>query len=199
MNLILYNISWMGFNVFLALIPIVFGWLTLKTRQRFLCMVFVLIWLFFLPNTLYIFTDLRHIVHTWRGIGFFGKIGLVAQYAIYEIIGFSSFILALYPIEKKFLISRWRERNLLRAFLLVMANFLIGFGMVLGLVLRMNSWDILVDTPKVMHASLQIFSSFELMLLVLFFSVLANFLYFFFRKMLILKESPYVKKLYAKG
>src|SRR5437660_11672963 len=104
MNQILYNISWMGFNVFLALIPIVFGWLTLKTRQRFLSAVFVLIWLFFLPNTLYLFTDLRHIVEDWSGVGSFGKIGLVVQYAIYEIIGVSSFILALYTIEKNFLI-----------------------------------------------------------------------------------------------
>jgi uncharacterized membrane protein len=67
-------------------------------------------------------------------------------------------------------------------FLLITVNFFIGFGIVLGRVQRLNSWDIFIDAPKVMYASFQIVSSLELLLLVVFFSAVANALYFLFRK-----------------
>src|SRR2546429_6176605 len=54
MMILLNNISWMGWNVFLALIPPIFGWLLLITRQKVLKVAFALTWFFFLPNTLYL-------------------------------------------------------------------------------------------------------------------------------------------------
>jgi uncharacterized membrane protein len=111
-----------------------------------------------------------------------GKPGLAVQYIIYELIGLSSFLLALYPLEKTLLLSRWRENKVLLPFLLITVNFFIGFGIVLGRVQRLNSWDIFIDAPKVMYASFQIVSSLELLLLVVFFSVVANAIYFLFRR-----------------
>ncbi len=111
----------------------------------------------------------------------FGKPGLVVQYILYELIGLSSFLLAVYPLEKTLLCSRWRENKWLLPLLLITANFFIGFGMVLGRVQRINSWDIFLDTPKVIQASVQIVSSFELLLLVVLFGCVANAVYFLFR------------------
>jgi uncharacterized membrane protein len=182
MSVLLDNTSMMGFNIFLALIPILFGWLILKTQQKFLRVAFALIWFSFLPNTLYILTDLRYIPEQLNAINYFGKIVLALQYIIYEMIGLSSFILALYPLEKTLLISQWREKKFLLTFCLIAFNFFIGFGMVLGRVQRINSWDIFIDIPKVINASLQILSSLELLLLGLLFGLFANFFYFLFRK-----------------
>jgi len=111
-----------------------------------------------------------------------GKPGLAVQYIKYELIGLSSFLLALYPLEKTLLLSRWRENKVLLPFLLITVNFFIGFGIVLGRVQRLNSWDIFIDASKVMYASFQIVSSLELLLLVVFFSAVANAIYFLFRK-----------------
>ena len=182
MNMLFDNMPMISLNSFLSLIPIFCGWLMLKTRPKFLRVTFALIWFSFLPNTLYILTDLRYLPEQWNAMSNVGKTGLAVQYIMYELIGLSSFLLALYPLEKTLLLSRWRENKVLLPFLLITVNFFIGFGIVLGRVQRLNSWDIFIDAPKVMHASFQIVSSLELLLLVVFFSVVANAIYFLFRK-----------------
>ena len=182
MRVLLENMPMIGLNSLLALIPILFGWLMLKTRQTLLQVAFALMWFSFLPNTLYILTDLRYLPEQWTAMNHFGKMALALQYLIYELLGLSSFLLALYPMEKTLALSHWREHKLLLPFLLITVNFFIGFGMVLGRVQRLNSWDIFIDAPKVMHASFHIVSSSELMLFVVLFGCFANALYFVFRK-----------------
>ena len=182
MNVLFDNMSMIGLNSFLSLIPIFCGWLMLKTRPKFLQVTFALIWFSFLPNTLYILTDLRYLPEQWTAMNHFGKMALALQYLIYELLGLSSFLLALYPLEKRLALSHWREHKVLLPFLLITVNFFIGFGMVLGRVQRINSWDIFIDAPKVVQASFDIFSSVDLLLLVVFFGCFANALYFVFRK-----------------
>ncbi len=182
MSVLLENMPMIGLNSFLALIPILFGWLMLKTRQTLLQVAFALMWFSFLPNTLYILTDLRYLPEQWTAMNHFGKMALALQYLIYELLGLSSFLLALYPMEKRLALSHWREHKVLLPFLLITVNFFIGFGMVLGRVQRINSWDIFIDAPKVIQASFDILSSVDLLLLVVFFGVFANALYFVFRK-----------------
>ncbi len=182
MSVLLDNMPMIGWNSFLTLIPILCGWLMFKTRQKLLQAAFALLWFSFLPNTLYILTDLRHLPEQWNAMSPFGKLGLAGQYILYELIGLSSFLLAVYPLEKTLLRSRWRENKMLLPFLLITVNFFIGFGMVLGRVQRLNSWDIFLDAPKVIHASFHIVSSLELLLLGVLFGVVANSVYFLFIK-----------------
>jgi uncharacterized membrane protein len=182
MNVLFDNMDMIGLNSFLSLIPICCGWLMLKTRPKFLQGAFALLWFSFLPNTLYILTDLRYLPEQWNALSTVGKLGLAVQYSMYELIGLSSFLLALYPLEKTLLLSRWRENKMVLPFVLITVNFFIGFGIVLGRVLRLNSWDIFLDAPKVMYASFHIVSSWQLLLFVVFFGVVANALYFVFRK-----------------
>jgi uncharacterized membrane protein len=181
MSVLRDNMSMIGWNSFLTLIPILCGWLMFKTRQKFLQGAFALLWFSFVPNTLYILTDLRYLPEQWNTLHTFGKLGLALQYILYELIGLSSFLLAVYPLEKTLLRSRWREHTWVLPLLLITANFCIGFGMVLGRVQRINSWDLFLNTPKVIQASVQIVSSVELLLLVVLFGCVANAVYFIFR------------------
>jgi uncharacterized membrane protein len=123
--------------------------LFLKTRQKVLKVVYALIWFFFLPNTLYLITDLLHIFWQWHRMHPVGQMVLALQYITLVLIGLMTFILALYAVEKSLLSS---------------------------------SWDMLVDIPKVVTASINIFSSPELILLGLFFALFANVYYFLCRK-----------------
>ena len=182
MMILLNNVSWMGWNVFLALIPPIFGWLVLITRQRVLKVACALIWFIFLPNTLYLITDLPHIIWQWHYMHHAGQIALALQYLALVLIGLVTFLLALYPVEKALLRASWLKNKSLVPLFIIATNFFIGLGIVLGRVQRINSWDIVVDIPKVIGASLSIFNSLELILLVLFFGVFANVYYFVFRK-----------------
>ena len=182
MMILLNNISWMGWNVILALIPPIFGWLLFITRQKVLKVIFALIWFLFLPNTLYLITDLPHIIWQWHQMHHAGQIVLALQYITLVLIGLITFLLALYPVEKALLRSSWLKKKSLVSLFIIMTNFLLGLGIVLGRVQRINSWDVIVDIPKVIGASLSIFNSLELILFVLFFGVFANVYYFIWRK-----------------
>lgn len=181
MSVLLENMPMIGLNSFLALIPVLCGWLMVKTRQKCLQAVIVLLWFAFLPNTLYILTDLRYLPEQWHLMSTIGKFGLAVQYSLYEFLGLSSFLLALYPLEKTLVRSRWREHKLLLPLLFIIVNFLIGFGMVLGRVQRLNSWDIFFAAPNVIHAIWHIMSSSHLLLLGVLFGIVANSVYFLFK------------------
>ncbi|MGI9057297.1 MAG: DUF1361 domain-containing protein [Ktedonobacteraceae bacterium] len=181
MNVLLDNMPMIGVNSFLAIIPVLCGWLMVKTRQKFLLVVLALLWFAFLPNTLYILTDLRYLPEQWEVMSTVGKLGLAVQYSLYELFGLSSFLLALHSLEKTLVRSRWREHKWLLLLLLIAVNFCIGFGMVLGRVQRLNSWDIFIAAPNVLHAAFHIMSSLELLRLGLLFGVVANLVYFVFR------------------
>ena len=161
--ILLHNISWMGWNVFLALIPPIFGWLLLITRQKNLKVAFALIW-------------------QWHRMHHAGQIALALQYLTLVLIGLITFLLALYPVEKALLRSSWLKKKSLVPLFIIVMNFFIGLGIVLGRVQRINSWDIIVDIPKVIGASVSIFNSLELILFVLFLGVFANVYYFVCRK-----------------
>ena len=180
--ILLSNMSWMGWNVFLALIPLIFGWLLLITRQKILKVAFALIWFFFLPNTLYLLTDLLHIFRQWHQMHYAGQIALALQYFTLVLVGLATFILALYPVEKTLLLSSWPKKKSLVPLLIIITNFLIGLGIVLGRIQRINSWDIFVDIPKVIGAFVSIFTSLELIVLALLLGLFANCYYFLCRK-----------------
>jgi uncharacterized membrane protein len=60
-------------------------------------------------------------------------------------------------------------------------NSLIGYGMVLGRVLRVNSWQVITAPSEVLRATVEVFTSFNLILLTILFALFVNFFYFLFR------------------
>jgi uncharacterized membrane protein len=195
MPIIFYNTAWMAYNIFLALIPVLFGWLFLRARNSYSKFLTGIIWLLFLPNTIYIFTDLIHIIEQWGKVTYDARLFLPVQYTILEVVGFISFILAFYPFETFLRQSKWQRIRKISTLLSIVLNFLIGFAIVLGRVERINSWEVLTASKKVMLASLHIFQSFELTFLVLLFGLFANFSYFLFRDPIIKRFSWFVRRL----
>lgn len=149
-------------------------------------MILFLGWLFFIPNTIYLFTDILHFMDQINEVDYFGAIILTAQYAILFIAGLLTYILSMYPIENKLRLS---------PSMIIGINFLIGFGVVLGRVYRLNSWDIITEIESVINTILQVISSPEMVLLAILFGLFANFMYFLFRKMIIKYVSKIKKKI----
>jgi len=179
--LILKNIPWMTFNVLLALIPVLFGWLIIKTKTKSLKILFFIAWLLFIPNTVYIFTDIIHFFKDIRHASITGIAFIIVQYTLLLTAGFLTFIFSLYPIEK-ILNKKSKKHSHNAAHFIILINFLIGFGIVLGRIFRLNSWDILLASEKLISASAQIISSPKLLIVTILFGLFTNALYFFFKK-----------------
>lgn len=181
MHLILFNLKWMSFNIFLAVIPVIFGWMMVRTPSRILKILYGSIWFLFLPNTIYLLTDIGHLFADWHLVPLEYKSLFISEYTILMLIGFVSFVLGLYPIERFFRKTKHKKQNLQKDIFIYSANFLIGFGLVLGRIERVNSWDVLTNTSFVLYKSIVTVTSLQLILLVIFFGLLSNLIYFVFR------------------
>lgn len=167
------NFSWMAYNILLAFIPVLAAWLFYKAKKPVIKIILFISWLFFVPNTIYLFTDILHLMDQVSEFNLFGAVVLAVQYAFLFITGFLTYILSLYLIEKKMKLP---------SFIVIGLNFLVGFGVVLGRVYRLNSWDMIIEIENVIGGAIRIINSPEMILLVVLFGLFANFMYFLFRK-----------------
>ena len=180
MPILIYNSDWMIYNCWLAIIAVVLGILALKSKWRVLKVFFGFFWLLFLPNTIYIFTDLEHLIYQWYHVSPSIRILLSLQYLIFEIIGTVTFFIAFTPFERILHTVHFFKHK--ETIAIIIFNFLVAFGMVLGRVERINSWEVITQPQKVAISAMNVFLSFDLFGLMILFGLFCNFIYFLFRK-----------------
>src|SRR5258708_6715694 len=179
MPIISYNDSWMLYNCFLAFLALGFGYFFVISENRYVKALFGLLWILFLPNTIYIFTDLEHLINQWPLVHSVLRIPLLLQYILLEFVGVVTFAIALIPFEKIILsLKLFRKKKMS---VLIIFNFFIAFGMVLGRVERINSWDVFTDPLKVTNSAIHVFFSLNLLGLMILFGVFCNCIYFLMR------------------
>lgn len=180
MDLITFNISWMTYNLYLAALPVIFSFFLFKTPNKFLTAILAILWILYLPNTIYVFTDLQHLIDQWSKVGDFERTILVVQYTIFEVIGLAGFLIAFHPWER--ILQKYTHSNKQFILGLVGINFLIGFAMVLGRVERINSWDVILNPLLVISSTLHVVTSYEMIGLTILFGLFSNLFYFLFRE-----------------
>jgi len=185
MYIIISNISWMSFNIFLALVAVLFGWLMKQTSWKFLRVMYGIVWLLFLPNTLYLLTDIVHFFEDMDEVQGISQIIFIFQYLLLCLLGVITYFAAVYPVEKVFIIKDVKWKKLM--FILII-NLLVGFGITLGRVERVNSWDIVLDIPSVIHTSTDVLASTNLLLLMLLFTIMGTLIYLSLRALMIKSE-----------
>lgn len=179
MPIILYDASWMIYNLFLAYLAVVFGLFFITIKGKFPKTVFGIAWLLFLPNTIYIFTDLVHLMEQWNLLKppFFYV--LLGEYSTLLFAGLFSYLVAFQPFEK--ILKEVKVPKKRKVPIIIVFNFLIAFGMVLGRVERINSWEVITHPLKVLDSAVHVLISFDLLGLTLLFGLVCNFFYFLFR------------------
>ena len=182
MDVLFFNFKWMAFNVFLALVPIFFGALMFKTKSTVIKLAAGLIWFIFLPNTIYLLTDIAHLFEDAQKLSGIYLLWDTILYLSLIPIGIVTFILALDPFEKILFGNKSKKKIKDNLPIIYILNFFVGFGVVLGWVHRANSWEVFTDTQKVIASSLATIKSWELMVLVLVFSAVAQWIYLKFKK-----------------
>lgn len=178
MDRVTLTVAWMIFNVALAIIPILAARIFVKSKSSLAKLAAGLVWFFFLPNTVYLITD---IVNLSTDINVIRGIYLLANAAIYLIlipVGIATYILAVHPLEAKL------PKNS-RFVALFFLNVFVGFGLVLGRIQRANSWEVLTNINVVIEKSVEILRSYELLALVLVLAVFCQLMYFNFKKRIV--------------
>lgn len=136
------NYGFLGWNLFLAWLPLVFALLACEelrhgTRRNWRLWTFSGAWLLFFPNSPYIFTDVIHLTTRFYG-HFWVDLVLILLCALTGLVlGFVS----LYLMQA--IVSRLLGRAASWVFIAAVAA-LSGFGIYLGRFLRFNSWDIVL-------------------------------------------------------
>lgn len=180
MEIIVDNTIWMTLNTALAVFAVACGWIALKTNSKIAKLICGILWILFLPNTIYISSDIIHFMLQINSAGNTTIIALFLQYLLLISIGILSFVYGTYPLEIFLRLKRFKTTEIY--FFIIMFNFIIIFGAFLGRIHRLNSWDVFLDTTKVVNSVKHTILSFEIMISVFIFGLIASFTYFLLRK-----------------
>lgn len=162
-------LGWMSWNLFLAVVPVGLGYAAARLGQAlgerrrpwlWAPMALALAgWLAFLPNSSYLFTEPRHFLEVverddlWSRAradsGAALKLAFWAAVAgVYVAVGALTFALAIRPIR-----ALARSRGISLPLWSGPFFILIALGVYLGLVVRLNSWDLLTRPGVVLDAA----------------------------------------------
>lgn len=177
MDIFLDNFWWMGINVGLAALGLIFAFAFLRSKSYFLKFIFFVFWVLFVPNTIYIITDLQHLPKQFFSVDILFKILLTIQYFVLIALGVVMYIFSIYLIELFFQKRKKDQKN--SGLFVFLFNFLIAFAVAIGKVQRTNSWDIFTDPFLVFSDFYSTAASYQTMLFVIVFGLILNILYFY--------------------
>ena len=152
----------MGWDIFLLVIPILLAaWLFTRDRHRgVLWWPGFVLFILFLPNAPYAFTDILHMVFKIRKEPYLPvwtiALIVVPEYILYIGAGLQSYTISLLLLKRYM-----RRHGLYRLFLPaeLCLHMLSSVGIYLGRRLRLNSWDMLRTPGQVVDQTLDAFST----------------------------------------
>ena|SRR3989344_3399248 len=183
MDILLDDLIWMSYNILLAYIPIFLGLRMLQVKNTTIKLLLGFLWLLFIPNTIYMLTDIIHLFEDWPSNALLINLFVfIPLYTTLMIISILTFIAALLPFEK--VLKQKKVPQPTRTIIIVLLNCLIAFGVVLGRIQRLNSWDVFLNPEGVITNTIHTLTTPSLLALTLLFAVICNVIYLFYRNSL---------------
>ena len=176
----------MNWNFFLAVVGMVFGVVMYRVQSKFLKIVMFILWILFIPNSIYVLTDLTHLVDQIFEINTLLLPILVIQYFLFVTLGVITFKIGVTAFEEMLLSYRFGAVKTSLAIITV--NFAISYAVMVGRFQRTNSWEVFIDPFKVLNDILSTFFTLEHLLFTILFGFFCNILYFG------LKKQPHFQK-----
>ncbi len=170
----------MVFNAVLAFVPII---LVVVLRRRLHLIPHLAIfffWLLFLPNTLYLETDIQHLpVQLLKSDSLIEQLLLLLQFSTLAALGVMTYVYSLEPFAVIF--KRLKFPEMKKEVLFILLNYIVSFGVILGKVQRTHSWYIFTDPMRVYHDILRTVTNMELLTWVFVFGSIVNIIFFLFK------------------
>lgn len=155
-----YPLSFIIWNIVLAVVAVLVARFMLRAfRQKqawYIKTLLSLLWLALLPNTAYLMTDARHILG-YCPIGSYGNVcphnaWMTLFFFLYAAIGWPAFVWALRPMHH-YINERFNTKNRDYGFAFVcIMSFITSAGVLLGLLNRFNSWELLTKPTQIIIA-----------------------------------------------
>ena len=171
-----YYVAVIFWNIFLALLPCLIAWRLshgyylkkwehMSSMNRFLFGVTFLIWFFFFPNTAYLIADIRHLADYCKELDYFRvcteEAWVVPLFFTYALIGVPTFY---YALKKMGVILEKLFGKVIGRFFPLLMIPVTALGLLLGLVARFNSWEVVTKPLSIVQTALGYFSD-EIMLI----------------------------------
>lgn len=141
-------------NMALSLVALNFSVLAKTRRNRFFKAVFLVLWLFFYPNTFYMLTDIAHMHFTSTVLWERSSMILFMLYVPSILLGVMAGILSV-----RYAFSAMNLKNpYLRLVLIGFLSAISSFGIHIGRYARLNSWDLFTRPMVVVDEILAVVS-----------------------------------------
>lgn len=129
-----------------------FKYLTLKKThswQNIFLIILFIIWFFFLPNALYLITDIRHLMDYCPSNSYLdicpNNSWMLPFFFLYAIIGWYTFYDLLSKMANLF------KKNVYKQLIIHSSLILAPLGVLIGLLNRVNSWNLITNPSKIFH------------------------------------------------
>lgn len=183
MEIVYRNFEWIPFNVSLALVGFVLSLAFAKVQVWYLKFSLFIFWLLFVPNTIYLVTDLQYFPEQAVQIGHEVKVVLFLQYAAVAVIGILTFVYAMYQLQHFLMRLEHRKHRIAIFICVAVVNYLVAFAVILGKIERTHSWYVFTNLPRALDDMWSILSTPFMLTAVILAGSLINLLYFFSRKL----------------
>lgn len=176
-TVIIWNIILAGLAVFVTYWLVNF--IRSKKKNYLAIILLSVVWLLLAPNTAYILTDARHIIGFCPSSEFgnvcIGNAWMVIFFFTFAAVGWPTFVLTIRPL--RFVIQKLY--GLVMGWVFVLSIIpVIALGVLIGLVNRWNSWEVLTDPLAIMYTIFTYFIDLTYLVNWLIISVLLYILYF---------------------
>jgi uncharacterized membrane protein len=170
----------MGWNLWLALVPLVLSFLLFQESHRRSLSLWLGVGVFiaFLPNAPYTLTDIIHFlakIQVQPPLPTWATILLMIEFGLYFLVGFQSYVFSLINL------GNYLQRHRLSNWILPIELFisaLCSAGIYLGRFERLNSWDIVTASEKVFHQTVEDLMNRHSIKVMLFIFVVITVLYY---------------------
>lgn len=180
MPILIDNIQWMSLNLGLAFLGLLFGFL-MSSKNRVQRLVFFILWFLFVPNTIYLVTDMQYLPPQLPNLSPPEIPIALLQYAVVFVTGIVTYYLSIHFFEK--LLSQYFGKSTSNV-LIVFMNYLIAFAIFLGKVERVNSWTVFTQTHVAINSGVRLLGTSEILVAIFLLGTIISGLYFVLKKVL---------------